>query len=756
MEPDDSVIERFVFEQVPFEKLPVFVKKRLESSKDVWKDRVYKFSLKHQLRWRTNLVKSFSEERAYYVDMLKLCKTSLTLFPYHLSDVMVRSLRVTPFRYYLEIIENVMRNEFSYDRVPNFTAVDCVRLLGIGRNEFIDTMNKCRSMGWMWKKKKNGIFELLPQFARPISIEHWWLVCLGFVTDDDARRCSDAERAIIDALHHSGPRQAGEFDRASVVALHIKGLIYLDIPIESDDFLSVPPLENFVMNRVGGDFFESLLYKIFVSIDERTSVDKLAAVLDIDIELIKQAMSLYCRLGFAIRKSAEPLKPDPANPYARPMRSAWHTSWLRAAEQATAANNSYLKMRVKSVPDTFIYGAADTFVNAQHAQPDAAADARPVRSPEASGDGRRIGFVFDYTLAALLMMGNLGSGLKSHAVTMYEVGKLPEESLYDLLLELDKIDGHAEGEAVRYYDHAITLRHVLRFLQATRGVDMLRSERLQTSLEPAIRERMMRQNYSLLISMAPISPETPAITSTIPQHFGPALPEVNTPWFSMYFYGRVGAGPPATLFSKGTRVRLLPRAFTDYEYERLSQWNKDPSVVSVNTLLPTLNEALLESPVLVQAFGRSKEPLIVDVPFPLADAEPGAPEPAEYTADNLHLHPLVRHVQDTMGLTMSFGFIRMLFLEDSSVAERRNWVPLEFFLGLPLFSLSLCQAVCDRIASHQLFSDENLKRFSVQQRYLSIDVLDFINKYQDEELVFDETTVPYPARTLQFLNGVVT
>lgn len=36
--------------------------------------------------------------------------------------------------------------------------------------------------------------------------------------------------------------------------------------------LSVPPLEGFVMNRVQGDYFETLLYKIFVSIDEQTNV----------------------------------------------------------------------------------------------------------------------------------------------------------------------------------------------------------------------------------------------------------------------------------------------------------------------------------------------------------------------------------------------------------------------------------------------------------------------------------------------------
>lgn len=57
----------------------------------------------------------------------------------------------------------------------------------------------------------------------------------------------------------------------------------MDVPIEEDDYIALPPLEGFVMNRVLGDYFETLLYKIFVSIDEHTSVGE---------------VSVYCTLYF--------------------------------------------------------------------------------------------------------------------------------------------------------------------------------------------------------------------------------------------------------------------------------------------------------------------------------------------------------------------------------------------------------------------------------------------------------------------------
>lgn len=95
------------------------------------------------------------------------------------------------------------------------------------------------------------------------------------------------------------------------------------------------------MNCVLGDPLESLLYKIFVSLDERTPVNELSTVLQVihsksllilktiiavyvtawrfetmflqvEPQLIKNAVSIYCRLGFAHKKNLDKMDLHPS------------------------------------------------------------------------------------------------------------------------------------------------------------------------------------------------------------------------------------------------------------------------------------------------------------------------------------------------------------------------------------------------------------------------------------------------------------
>ena len=71
------------------------------------------------------------------------------------------------------MMTNVIQSEKSYDTIPNFTAFDCVRLLGIGRNQYIEIMNKYRStnrirLGFVGINRRKPVNTLLP--AQPILI----------------------------------------------------------------------------------------------------------------------------------------------------------------------------------------------------------------------------------------------------------------------------------------------------------------------------------------------------------------------------------------------------------------------------------------------------------------------------------------------------------------------------------------------------------------------------------------------------------
>ena len=60
-------------------------------------------------------------------------------------------------------------------------------------------------------------------------------------------------------------------------------------------------------------------------------------------------------------------------------------------------------------------------------------------------------------------------GLKSHAVTLFEVGKLTDEGIGNFSQELKKVNSvdSDEGEARRYFDHAVNLRYQAANLRET-------------------------------------------------------------------------------------------------------------------------------------------------------------------------------------------------------------------------------------------------------------------------------------------------
>eukprot|EP00731_Ephydatia_muelleri_P031554 Em0023g61a len=790
-------IEFHVRNNDPWSKLPLSVKQTLGNIQSLYDKAIVEVSIKNQLRWRNNLVRQVrKEERKYYESLLQYSREHLMLYPYHLQDMLIQGLRDTPFGYYCEMMFELIYSEKSYDSLPNFTAADCLRLLGIGRNQYIDLMNQYKAKKFFRRK---SIRDLLP--TNPVKItevEPWWVMRAGYITEDDIKICNADEHSAIDRIIDSKELLlAGSIDKKTVLGLYNRGLVYFDVPILDRDIIVVPPLQGFVMNRVQGDYFETLLYKVFVSIDERTSMADLATMIQVDLEQVKNAVSVFIRLGFAYKKS---LDVD---------TSALHQSWLDGTTPFAPLSQDGMLLVAESSDS--LKGTVTPSTDSED----------KLTIPSTTGTfQKRIAFLFDFFTDSFPNDGEFVS-----------LGKLTDEALDSFLTELSNVSEQVEGEARRYFEHALALRNTIKFLrhnpklvlqgEGGNGLDLLRCESI-ASLDPATIARVLQKNYSVLVSMAPLSQEVQSIGTCLPPHLGPPTAEMNSIWFKLWLYHKLSSGPPSLLLGKGYRLRRLPTFLKDYSRLLVTTWGHDATVVHISNILLTINDALTHSAVLVQAHGWREEGVTQHITFPLDEA----------TGSKEVMHACLQRLQHIIDLKHTCGYITMLNngspsrhppttsqqtllidgtgdeqrsqqkstisaflkdLQDLGIGDQQDrvevatseeelkgdgsihlscsdsWVPLEMSFGIPLFNEAANNSVCNKILECGLLDTESLKKQKLSNRLLVMDVLQFIGAHQDttsnsddidNSPFFDSSAlafqpVPMPTRNLMFLDGTL-
>ncbi|KAI3725606.1 hypothetical protein L1987_65397 [Smallanthus sonchifolius] len=717
---EEQLILRAIKEECSWEKLP----KRLQStlnSKDEWHRRIIEHCIKKRLHWNTSFVRKVCKEAEYYEDMMRYLRRNLALFPYHLADYVCRVMRISPFRYYCDMIFEVMKNEQPYDSIPNFSAADALRLTGIGRNEFIDIMNKCRSKKIMWKLNKSIAKESLPTHPVDFAIEPWWGVCLVNFTLEEFKKLSEEETATIDKICKEEANAFILFDPVVIKGLYRRGLVYFDVPVYADDRFKVSRLEGFVSNREQSyeDPIEELLYAVFVVSSENSTVAELATTLQAELSQLQAAASFACRLGWAVKLI------DPGS-----ILLEQTTNGLNDEEGSLASVGSGNMPIVAGLFQQDSLGAENLGPSSAYA---------------------RVAFVVDANITSYLMMGSVSPGLKSHAVTLYEAGKLGYASIEDLCNDLSTLEGTKfEGELQEFANHAFSLRVVLECLTSgglspaeldTLGVNssnnedvtsMLADVSLKQDSEPAVSElgplannadttnettndvgtiikkkvrkyrvdilrceslanlpsttleSLFKRDYDIIMSMIPLPVSSFLPGPKGPVHFGPPSHSSMSPWMNLVLYSAVGSGPVSVVLMKGQCLRLLPAPLAGCEKALIWSWDGSTvaglgskfqgNLVKGNILLHCLNSLLKHTAILVQPFSRSDlnesgKMNAIDIPLPLKNSDgsfAGIGKELglglELTTEEISkLNSLLSNLADRLSL-WTVGYIRLLKL----------------------------------------------------------------------------------------------
>ncbi len=694
-------------------------------SRSHWNRKVMDACAKKRIRWSSQHLESLREackEGEYYSQVIKLSTAAQQVFPYHL----VPSIKVTPFKYYIGMLHSLLKADQSYAQVPNFTAADMLRVIGIGRDQYVPLLQACKAKRILWKvNRDSAIRDQLPKEPVDLMVEPWWqLRCLQTSKGEKNSRNRSASTsasswAVASSSYSSQDQELTEAEETFLTdlskhpmviddvqdpqmwkRLYRRGLVHIDVPIGEDDCIAVPPLEGFVSNKDGdedSDPVEKLLYGMFFAASARTTIRELAHVLDAPISEVREAASVACRLGFARRTTQE--------------RRTSISNFLQSPSELTSEG---------TVPGSELNNNASSLVD--HNLIDTADSGRGggSQSQQDMNEPKGIAFVVDTEVTATLMMGSLLKDQR-HAVTLFEAGKLSGRlAVRELLDELSRVPSTGEGEIQFLVDQIQSLQRVLNLICAVEAsadqsgaiagserpppeIDILRYEVL-ADLPHSTLKRMFSQHYFLVVFMArcplpllqvPISREGPVVHG-LPSEMAAM------PWMQLLLLQELENGLVSIAFPKGMQLRSLPNVFSHVDRLLIEYWPEEGGskseriFVEGSVALGVINHTLLSSAILVQKVTEA----VIDSEGKLVTVDVALPLSAGVGDESFSQHGDIHKIVEKLKLVNTIGYLTLL-----RVTERElEWKVKNIHFGMPLHSVDLCRRVCESAKSIDILS----------------------------------------------------